>query len=77
LFLTLPTILSTGQIFNASSGHDFSAQWGISPHFIIFGMRSPLTDRMATSIGAVGGLFQSGAKFGATEFGALQSDFNF
>jgi hypothetical protein len=33
-------------------------------------MRSPLTDRMATSIGAVGGLFQSGSKFGATEFGA-------
>jgi hypothetical protein len=25
---------------------------------------------MATSIGAVGGLFQSGSKFGATEFGA-------
>jgi hypothetical protein len=25
---------------------------------------------MATSIGAVGGLFQSGAKFGAAEFGA-------
>jgi hypothetical protein len=25
---------------------------------------------MATSIGAVGGLFQSGSKFGAAEFGA-------
>jgi hypothetical protein len=46
------------------------AQWGIRPHFIIFGTRSPLTDRMATSIGAVGGLFQSGSKFGATELGA-------
>jgi len=43
---------------------------GIRPYFIIFGSRSPLTDRMATSIGAVGGLFQSGSKFGATEFGA-------
>jgi hypothetical protein len=40
------------------------------PHFIIFGVRSPSTDRIATSIGAVGGLFQSGPKFGATEFGA-------
>jgi hypothetical protein len=40
------------------------------PHFFIFGTRSPSTDRMATSIGAVGGLFQSGSKFGATELGA-------
>jgi hypothetical protein len=38
---------------------------GNEAHFIIFGMRSPFTDRMATSIGAVGGLFQSGSKFGA------------
>jgi hypothetical protein len=43
---------------------------GESGHFIIFGMRSPFTDRMATSIGAVGGLFQFGSKFGATEVGA-------
>jgi len=33
-------------------------------------MRSPFTDRMATSIGAVGGLFQSSSKFGAAEVGA-------
>jgi hypothetical protein len=46
------------------------AQWGIRPHFIILGIRFPSTDRIATSIGSVGGLFQSGAKFGAGAFGA-------
>jgi hypothetical protein len=46
------------------------AQWGIRPHFIIFGTRSPSTERMATSIGSVGGLFQSGLKFGAGALGA-------
>jgi hypothetical protein len=32
-------------------------------------MRSPSIERMATSIGGVGGLFQSGSKFGASELG--------
>jgi hypothetical protein len=49
------------------------AQCGTKPHFIIRGTRAPSTDRMATSIGAVGGLFQSAAKFGA---GAAASNFN-
>jgi hypothetical protein len=33
-------------------------------------MRLASTERMATSIGAVGGLFQSGSKFGAGASGA-------
>jgi hypothetical protein len=37
------------------------AQCGIRPHFIILGTRLPSTERIATSIGSVGGLFQSGA----------------
>jgi hypothetical protein len=49
------------------------AQWGIRPHFIILGIRFPSTDRIATSIGSVGGLFQSGAKFGA---GASAANFS-
>jgi hypothetical protein len=36
-------------------------QCGMSPHFIIFGTRAPSMERMATSIGSVGGLFQSAA----------------
>jgi hypothetical protein len=42
----------------------------MSPHFIILGTRLPSTERIATSIGSVGGLFQSGAKFGAGASGA-------
>jgi hypothetical protein len=41
------------------------AQCGSRPQRIIFGMRLPPSDRTATNIGAVGGLFQSASKFGA------------
>ena len=38
---------------------------GSKPHRIIFATRLPSIERMATSVGAVGGLFQSASKFGA------------
>jgi hypothetical protein len=37
------------------------AQRGMRPHFVIFATRLPSTERTATSMWAVGGLFQSGS----------------
>ena len=48
------------------------AQLGSNPHRIILGMRLPSMERYATSIGRVGGIFQSRSKFGA---GASVSNF--
>jgi hypothetical protein len=43
---------------------------------MIRGTRLPSTDRIATSIGAVGGMFQSAAKFGGRVRRELQADFD-
>jgi hypothetical protein len=45
-------------------------RYGGLPRADQLGARSPSTERMATSVGSVGGLFQSGAQFGAGALGA-------
>jgi hypothetical protein len=50
-----------GRVLDLSS----FAHRGIRPHFISLGMRLPSSERMATSINAVGGMLKSDSKFGA------------